>query len=104
MKLHSPNSWEILFQQEPLNLELKLDSLVSMISKIWLIQNTYLEESMNIVKKPTSLPRKKLRLLVIKLKKSLQMKTSLEITIILFLCKRNTKFTITNINLILIEK
>jgi len=59
---------------------------------------------MNIVKKLIFLPKKKLKLLVSKLKKNLIMKTSLEITIILFLCKRNTKFTITNIDLILIEK
>ena len=104
MKPHLPHSQEISFLQEPLNLELKPDSLVSMISKIWLIQNSFQEESMNIVKKLISLPKKKLRLLVTKLKKNFQMKTSLEITIILFLCKRNTKFTIINTELICTEK
>ena len=104
MKPHLPHFQEISFLQEPLNLELKPDSLVSMISKIWLIQNSFQEESMNIVKKLISLPKKKLRLLVTKLKKNFQMKTSLEITIILFLCKRNTKFTIINTELICTEK
>jgi hypothetical protein len=59
---------------------------------------------MNIVKKLTFLLRKKLKLLARKLKKNLPMKISLEITIILFLCKRNTKFIIINIILIKEQK
>lgn len=104
MKPHSPPSQETSSPQEPSNLELNPDSLVSMISKTSLVQNWSLEESMNIVKKLIFQAKKKLKLLVSKSKKNLQMKTSSEITIILFLCKRNTKFTTTNIDLILIEK